>query len=101
MAIGFLDAPWKALAVLGLYVVIQNIESYWLTPTVMAQQVALLPAITLTSQLFFTNAFGVLGLVMALPLAVVTKIWIEETLFKDILDRWQQPPSQPNSEQTF
>jgi predicted PurR-regulated permease PerM len=98
MAIGFLDAPWKALAVLGLYVVIQNIESYWLTPTVMAQQVALLPAITLTSQLFFTSAFGILGLVMALPLAVVTKIWIEETLFNDILDRWHQPPAQTDSD---
>jgi predicted PurR-regulated permease PerM len=88
MAIGFLDAPWKAIAVLVLYIVIQNIESYWLTPTVMANQVALLPAITLTSQLFFTTFFGALGLVMALPLAVVAKVWIEETLFKDVLDQW-------------
>ncbi|WNZ27105.1 AI-2E family transporter [Leptolyngbya sp. NK1-12] len=90
MTIGFLDAPWKALAVLILYIVIQNIESYWLTPTVMANQVSLLPAITLTSQLFFTTFFGALGLVMALPLAVVAKIWIEEALFKDILDKWQE-----------
>lgn len=90
MAIGFLDAPWKAVAVLILYILIQNIESYWLTPTVMANQVALLPAITLTSQIFFTTAFGALGLLMALPLAVVAKVWIEEALFKDILDQWHQ-----------
>jgi predicted PurR-regulated permease PerM len=89
MAIAFLDAPWKAAAVLVLYIVIQNIESYWLTPTVMAHQVALLPAITLTAQIFFASFFGALGLLMALPLAVVTKTWIEEALFKDILDRWQ------------
>jgi len=90
MAIGFLDAPWKAIAVLVLYIVIQNIESYWLTPTVMANQVSLLPAITLISQLFFTTFFGALGLVMALPLTVVAKVWIEEALFKDILDRWHK-----------
>ena len=70
-----------------LYIVIQNVESYWLTPTVMANQVALLPAITLISQLFFTIFFGALGLVMALPLAVVAKIWIEELLFRDVPDQ--------------
>ena len=90
MTIGFLDAPWKAIAVLILYVAIQNIESYLLTPVIMANQVALLPAITLVSQLFFATFFGVLGLVMALPLTVVTKVWIEEILFKDVLDRWQR-----------
>ncbi|RUR72297.1 AI-2E family transporter [Chlorogloeopsis fritschii PCC 9212] len=93
MAIGFLDAPWKAGAVLILYIVIQNIESYWLTPTVMAKQVALLPAVTLTAQIVFVTLFGALGLLMAIPLAVVAKTWIEEVLFKDILDQWRQVPS--------
>ncbi|MDB9540664.1 AI-2E family transporter [Anabaenopsis tanganyikae CS-531] len=90
MTIAFLDTPWKAIAVLILYVVIQNIESYWLTPTVMAKQVALLPAFTLTAQIFFASFFGALGLIMALPLAVVAKTWIEELVFKDILDKWQK-----------
>jgi predicted PurR-regulated permease PerM len=93
MTVAFLDEPWKAIAVLILYIIIQNIESYWLTPTVMAKQVALLPVVTLTAQLFFTTFFGVLGLLMALPLTVVAKTWIDESLFKDILDRWQQTPS--------
>lgn len=93
MAITLLDAPWKAGAVLILYLVIQNIESYWLTPTVMAKQVALLPAITLTSQIFFASFFGALGLLMALPLAVVAKTWLEELLFKDVLDKWHQVSS--------
>jgi predicted PurR-regulated permease PerM len=93
MTVALLDEPWKAIAVLILYIIIQNIESYWLTPTVMAKQVALLPAVTLTSQLFFTTFFGALGLLMALPLTVVAKTWIDESLFKDILDRWQQAPS--------
>jgi predicted PurR-regulated permease PerM len=93
MAIAFLDAPWKAIAVLILYLVIQNVESYWLTPTVMAKQVSLLPAFTLVAQIFFASFFGALGLVMALPLAVVAKTWIEELVFKDVLDRWKQPSS--------
>lgn len=87
MAIALLDEPWKAVAVLILYLVIQNIESYCLTPTIMAKQVALLPAATLTAQIFFASFFGALGLLMAIPLAVITKTWLEEVLLKDILDK--------------
>jgi predicted PurR-regulated permease PerM len=88
ITVALLDAPWKAIAVLILYIVIQNIESYWLTPTVMAKQVALLPAVTLTSQILFATLFGALGLLMAIPLTVVAKTWLEEVLFKDVLDKW-------------
>ncbi len=87
--IALLDAPWKIAAVGILYIIIQNLESYWLSPTVMAKQVSLLPAVTLASQIFFTTFLGILGLILALPLTVVAKTWIEETLLKDILDQWQ------------
>ncbi|GGA51829.1 hypothetical protein CYANOKiyG1_71580 [Okeania sp. KiyG1] len=87
--IALLDAPWKIVAVGILYLIIQNLESYWLSPIVMAKQVSLLPAVTLASQIFFTTFFGILGLILALPLTVVAKTWIEETLFKDILDPWK------------
>lgn len=99
MSIGFplvvalLDAPWKAIAVLILYFAIQQFESYFLTPTVMAQQVSLLPAITLIAQIFFASFFGLLGLLLALPLTVVAKTWIEEALIKDILDPWRDGPA--------
>ena len=91
--IALLDAPWKIVAVGILYIIIQNLESYWLSPIVMARQVSLLPAVTLASQIFFTTFFGIVGLILALPLTVVVKTWIEETLFKDILDPWQKKSS--------
>lgn len=86
--IAILDSPWKIVAILIWYFIIQNVESYWLTPTVMAKQVSLLPAVTLTAQIFFATTFGILGLLLALPLTVVAKTWIDEVLFKDILDQW-------------
>lgn len=89
MAIALLDAPWKSLGVLALYVVIQQIESNFLTPIVMAHQVSLLPAITLLSQVFFATFFEILGLFLAIPLTVVCQIWLKEVLVKDILDQWQ------------
>lgn len=86
--IAVLDAPWKIVPILIWYFIIQNIESYWLTPRVMAAKVSLLPAVTLFAQIFFARTFGLIGLLLALPLTVVAKTWIEEVLFKDILDQW-------------
>ena len=89
MTIALIEAPWKSLAVLILYVAIQQLESNVLTPLVMAQQVSLLPAITLLAQVFFATFFGFLGLFLALPLTVVGQVWFKEILIKDILDRWK------------
>lgn len=89
MAISLLDEPWKAVAILVIYLLIQQFESNLLTPYIMSQQVSLLPAITLIAQVFFTTFFGFLGLLLALPLTVVTKIWINAVLIEDILDGWQ------------
>ena len=89
MSVAFLDAPWKALAVLLLYVVIQNVESYLITPSVMQRQVKLLPALTLTTQLVFTVIFGPIGLLLAVPLAVVLQVVCRNLLIMDVLDRWR------------
>jgi len=89
LTVAALDAPWKVAAVIILYIVIQNLEAYWLTPTVMANQVSLLPAMTLAAQLVFASLFGFMGLLLALPLAVVAKTLIQEVLIKDILDNWR------------
>jgi hypothetical protein len=55
----------------------------------MAQQVSLLPAVTLLAQVFFATLFGFLGLFLALPLTVVGQVVLKEVLIKDILDRWR------------
>ncbi len=93
MAMALLDAPWKAGAVLALYVLIQQVEQYLLVPTVMAKQVSLLPAVTLLSQIAFAIFFGFLGLLLALPLVIVGQIWVKEVLVKDVLDHWTDSPS--------
>ncbi|HEY9599412.1 MAG TPA: AI-2E family transporter [Cyanophyceae cyanobacterium] len=96
MAIALLEAPWKAIAVLILYILIQQVESHLLTPLVMAQQVSLLPAVTLLSQVFFATFFGFLGLILALPLTVVAQVWLKEVIVKDILDHWNHPWEKQN-----
>jgi len=83
ISIALLDNFWKPLAVLGAYVIIHNIESYIIMPSIMKKKTNLLPGLTLISQFGFTFIFGPLGLILSLPLAVVIQVIIKES-FKDI-----------------
>ncbi len=83
ISIALLDNFWKPLAVLGAYVIIQNIESYIIMPSIMKKKANLLPGLTLISQFGFTFIFGPLGLILSLPLAVVIQVLIKES-FKDM-----------------
>lgn len=87
--LALLDAPWKSLAVIGLYILIQQLESLVLVPIVMKHEVALLPLFTVLSVVSFSILFGFLGLFLAIPLLIVLQICLKEILVKDILNPWQ------------
>jgi len=80
ISVALLDNFWKPLAVLGAYVIIQNIESYIIMPSIMKKKANLLPGLTLISQFGFTFIFGPLGLILSLPLAVVIQVLIKESI---------------------
>ena len=80
ISIALLDNFWKPIAVFGAYVIIQNIESYLIMPSILKKKTNLLPGFTLISQFGFTFIFGPLGLVLSLPIAVVIQVFIIETI---------------------
>ncbi|MGK7933420.1 MAG: AI-2E family transporter [Microcystaceae cyanobacterium] len=92
-------APWKIWGVLILYISIQQIETNVLTKRIQARQVSLLPGFTILAQILFTIGFGVLGLILALPLSIISQICIREILVKDILNPWQNASISQDSEQ--
>ena len=83
ISIALLDNLWKPLLVLGSYIIIQNIESYIIMPSIMKKKTNLLPGLTLISQFGFTFIFGPLGLILSLPLALVIQVIIKETMYLD------------------
>lgn len=87
--LALLDSPLKALGVLVMYLIIQQFESLVLVPLVMQQEVSLLPAFTILAVVVFASFFGFLGLFLAIPLLIVTQIWLKEVLVKDVLNKWQ------------
>jgi predicted PurR-regulated permease PerM len=63
-----------ALWVLGLYALIQFLESYLLTPLIQARAVSLPPAVVILNQLVLGAVFGLLGLALATPLAAAATV---------------------------
>jgi predicted PurR-regulated permease PerM len=74
-------ALWVAVSVL----IIQEVEGNLIRPLVMSSSAELHPFVTLLSLLLFSAMFGLLGAILALPLAlaiatIVQVLWVEETL---------------------
>ncbi len=90
LAIAFLDNPFKALLVLGLYGMIHQLENYLITPRLIAKPVTLLPGSLLLGQVIFASLFNMLGLLLAYPLSIVSQVLIREVVIRDILDDWQR-----------
>lgn len=79
-------SPEMALWVIGLYAVVQGLESNLLMPLLMKQMVRLPPALTLLFQTLMATLFGVLGLVLAVPILASARILIEELYVEGVAD---------------
>jgi predicted PurR-regulated permease PerM len=83
--LGLTQGPTQALYVVLLYLVIQIIEGYLLTPLVEQQTVELAPALTIGAQVLLGVLLGPLGLVFATPLAAVILVLIKMLYIEDTL----------------
>lgn len=74
--------PWT----LGAVVVAQQIESYALMPFVQRRAVKLPPFIGLFSIVVFGTLFGLIGIILAVPLAVAVMTLVQRLWVKGVLD---------------
>lgn len=64
--------------VFAVFITVQIIESYFLTPRVLGSHIGLNPVWVVVALMVFSSAFGFLGMVIAVPLAAVVKVLAEE-----------------------
>ena len=71
-----------ALYVVALYVSVQSVESYLLTPLIEQRTVRLPPALTILWQVLLGVLFGVLGIMLASPLLAVLLVTVKTLYLK-------------------
>lgn len=77
LLVALIFAPDKLLWVLALTIIIQQLESYVVSPIVQQRLVDLPPVVLLLSQFIMGSLAGILGVAMATPLSVVFIIWVQ------------------------
>jgi predicted PurR-regulated permease PerM len=80
------DSPGKALITLGVYVLVQQVESNVTIPVVMAQRTRMHPAMVAIGVVVVGQLFGFVGLFVAVPILSLLTIGVEEFWVKPIED---------------
>lgn len=93
--LGLMQSPTQALYVIFLYVGIQTVESYIITPLIQHRTVSLPPALTLVSQVIMALLFGFMGLLLATPLMAALLVLVNMLYIEDLLGEGKEPRQKP------
>jgi predicted PurR-regulated permease PerM len=73
----FADEPWKPLLITLLLLLIQRVVDNFIEPRLTGQKLGLSPLLVLLSLAFWGWLWGVVGMILAVPLTVIAKIILE------------------------
>ena len=73
----FIEEPWKPLLITLLLLLVQRVVDNFIEPRLTGQKLGLSPLLVLLSLAFWAWLWGVVGMIMAVPLTVIGKIILE------------------------
>lgn len=85
LLVAFTVSPTMIVYVVLLYVGVQFLEGYVITPMIQERAVSLPPAFLVSAQVIAGVLFGILGVVLAVPLAVVITVIVQMLYIEDLL----------------
>jgi predicted PurR-regulated permease PerM len=85
IAMGFIDSPEKALWVAIAYTIVQQLEGHLLIPLLMKEGVNLPPVLTILAQALMALVFGILGLLVAVPLLAASVVAVKLLYVEDVV----------------
>ncbi len=78
--------------VVAVYTVVQGLEMTVFTPTIMGREVELHPVVLILALLFFGYLWGILGLILAVPIAASLRILLREFVLPRLRRMAALPP---------
>ncbi len=79
------EDPVLVIWALVVYLAVQTLESYFITPMIQKQAVFIPPALLITVQILMSVLFGIMGTLLATPLALVVIVIIQMVYVQDVL----------------
>ncbi len=81
------------LFVIGLYLLVQALESNVITPYIQNKMISIPPALILIGQLIFGTLFGIWGIILATPLVAILMVVLQELYVKKQQPQLTDTPS--------
>jgi predicted PurR-regulated permease PerM len=78
LIVGFSISPLLCVAVLVVYITIQQLENHVLVPKIMQKVTGLSPIISITALLIGIKVAGLLGAIISIPLAMMISVVLED-----------------------
>jgi predicted PurR-regulated permease PerM len=66
--------PWRLAGVVLVFVIVQSLEGYYLTPKLMGEKLNLHPLWVLAGLVIAGNLFGLLGIILAVPVIAMARV---------------------------
>jgi predicted PurR-regulated permease PerM len=85
LMVGLSQDGASVLSITALYLVVQALEGYLITPHIEERVVSLPPALLLTAQLLLGAGMGILGVLLASPLTVVVMVLVQMLYMRNVL----------------
>lgn len=84
-ATALLDSPQKALSVIVLYILVQQLEGSVVTPLLLEKRLDIPPVLTIVTVAVFGVVFGVIGMLIAEPLLATVLVTTKLLYVKDVV----------------
>ncbi len=88
---------WQLFGVIIFYVIVLNVEPHVLVPRIMSQVVGMSPILTLTALLTGVRLLGILGGLLAVPVAAALQVVVAEIVHEMLPYSASPPPPFPES----
>jgi predicted PurR-regulated permease PerM len=76
---------WSVIGAVAVYLTVQTMESYFLTPMIQRRAISVPPAFLFGGQITLGLLFGMYGLALATPLTAVARVFILRLYVEDTL----------------
>lgn len=87
---------WVAVSVLAVFAIVQVIEEVFLTPRIMGRATGLNPAVILLSLSIWGALFGMVGMILALPMTTLMMSYYRRFVIKGgMIEKWVLDPDTP------
>lgn len=91
--LALLQSPQLAISVIVLYIAVQQVDNYLVTPFLERKTVALAPVLTITVQLLLGVLVGFFGLVLAAPITAAVMTLVRMLYIEDVLHDYSSEKS--------